>query len=120
MRRSLCGCCFAHCSDGVRCEQSRVSVDYVLNIRAFNLKELLIAEPTFLREPARTKHDKSISSIGINVAGDVDLEAMQGWIGSLLEGKASDMYRMKGILAVDGSTIAITVIGHNYYRPYLL
>ena len=86
----------------MRCEQSKVSVDYVLNIRAFNLKELLIAEPTFLRKPAKTKHDKAISSIGVNVAGDVDMEAMQEWIGALLEEKASDMYRMKGILAVDG------------------
>ena len=35
----------------------------------------------------------------------VDLEAMQSWIGSLLEEKAEDMYRMKGILAVDGTDV---------------
>ena len=86
----------------VRCEQSKVSVGNVLNIRAFNLKGLLISEPTFLRTPSKTKHDKAISSIGTDVSGDVDLESLQAFIQRLLNEKSNDLYRMKGILAVEG------------------
>lgn len=87
----------------VRCQQSSVSVDNVLNIRAFNLKALLTAQPTFLRGPANTRHDKAISSIGIDVPGAVDLAALHDWMNGLLSAKGNDLYRMKGILAVDKS-----------------
>lgn len=86
----------------VRCEKAAVSVGNVLNIRAFNLKNLLVSEPKFLRERSTTKHDKAISSIGFDVPGEVDLEALQGFIQGLLNTKANDLYRMKGILAVEG------------------
>ena len=66
----------------MRCEQSKVSVDYVLNIRLQSRISHRGADVP--PQAGEDKADKAISSIGVNVAGDVDMEAMQEWIGALL------------------------------------
>ena len=86
----------------VRSQQSNVSIDSVLNIRAFNLRSLLVAQPAFLRGPVKTKHDGSVSSVAVDVPGSVVLDELQDWINHLVEVKGEDIYRMKGILSVEG------------------
>lgn len=90
----------------VRCERCNVPLDNVLNLRAFTFRELpaqlRVARPTSIRAPEETKHDGAVSSIGIDIPQDVDLQALQEWVNCLLVEKANDMYRMKGVIAVDG------------------
>eukprot|EP00619_Florenciella_sp_RCC1007_P006125 CAMPEP_0205928506 /NCGR_PEP_ID=MMETSP1325-20131115/24756_1 /ASSEMBLY_ACC=CAM_ASM_000708 /TAXON_ID=236786 /ORGANISM="Florenciella sp., Strain RCC1007" /LENGTH=463 /DNA_ID=CAMNT_0053297561 /DNA_START=59 /DNA_END=1450 /DNA_ORIENTATION=+ len=86
----------------IRCEQSSVSVDNVLELNAFDLRHAATMAPTFLDTDKRTVHDTSISSIGINITGEVDMTALQEWMNKVLKENSADIYRMKGVLAVQG------------------
>lgn len=60
--------------------------------------------PTWQRdfEPNHS-HDDEVSSVGINVPGDLDGNRLNAWIGELLKTKGGDIYRMKGVLSVKGA-----------------
>jgi len=88
----------------IRSTQSKVSVDQVLNIRAFDLDKTLEMDPEFLNTEAEHEHDTTVSSIGVDLPGDVDLRMLEKWIGTLLREKASDIYRMKGVLSIQGES----------------
>jgi G3E family GTPase len=49
-------------------------------------------------------HEDEVSSVGISIPGDLDGKRLNDWIGSLLRTKGGDIYRMKGVLSVKGST----------------
>ena len=83
-----------------RCSHSEVSVDSVLGIRGFDLKRMLEMDPEFLNTENEYEHDASVSSLSITQPGDVDLELVQEWIGTLLCEKGKDLFRMKGVLAI--------------------
>ncbi|CAJ0815365.1 CobW family GTP-binding protein [Ralstonia flaminis] len=48
------------------------------------------------------QHDPSVSSVGFDVPADVDLARFHTWIETLRNEQAETLYRMKGILAVQG------------------
>jgi G3E family GTPase len=48
------------------------------------------------------EHDERVTSVGIEVAGDVDGERLNEWLRELLAAKGTDIYRMKGVLAIQG------------------
>ena len=83
-----------------RCSHSEVSVDSVLGIRGFDLKRMLEMDPEFLNTENEYEHDASVSSLSITQPGDVDIELVQEWIGTLLCEKGKDLFRMKGVLAI--------------------
>merc|ERR1712078_799111 len=86
----------------IRSEKSQVSVDQVLGIKAFDLKRTLEMDPEFLDTEGEHEHDNTVSSIGINIEGDVDLGLFSGWLEVLLRDKGADLFRIKGVLAVKG------------------
>lgn len=47
------------------------------------------------------EHDDEVSSVGINLSGDLDLERLNKWLGTLLQEKGIDIFRMKGILSIE-------------------
>jgi len=47
-------------------------------------------------------HDDRVSSISLELKGDVDYDKIDMWLGELLPEIHTDLYRMKGILAVEG------------------
>jgi G3E family GTPase len=51
---------------------------------------------------AAHSHDDSVSSVGIVEPGPVDAEKLQAWFSELLRDRGADIYRMKGILHVQG------------------
>jgi hypothetical protein len=57
----------------------------------------------FLALDAEHEHDVSVTSISIILPGEVDLDAVQAWIGTILREKGADIYRMKGMIAMEGS-----------------
>ena len=73
-----------------------------MNCHAFDLNTVLEMEPEFLSPDAEHVHDQSITSVGIVEDGDLDMEKMNGWLGTLLREKGTDIYRMKGILSIKG------------------
>ncbi|KAM0943482.1 putative cobW/HypB/UreG, nucleotide-binding domain, cobalamin (vitamin B12) biosynthesis CobW [Dioscorea sansibarensis] len=47
-------------------------------------------------------HDPGVSSVSIVCEGNLDLEKANMWLGTLLMERSDDIYRMKGLLSVDG------------------
>ncbi|XP_051136226.1 uncharacterized protein LOC127254919 [Andrographis paniculata] len=47
-------------------------------------------------------HDPGVSSVSIVCEGTLDLEKANMWLGNLLIERSEDIYRMKGLLSVDG------------------
>jgi len=84
----------------VRTHQSQVSAESVLDIKGFDLKRTLEMDPEFLDTEAEHEHDKSVTSLSICTPGEVDLDQVQKWVGDLLQNKGTDIYRMKGVLAI--------------------
>jgi len=48
------------------------------------------------------EHDDSVSSVGLAAPGDLDASRFEGWITTLLRGKGADIFRMKGIVSLEG------------------
>jgi G3E family GTPase len=48
-------------------------------------------------------HDQEVSSVGVEVDGDLDGEQFQGWISTLLREQGTDIFRSKGVVAIKGS-----------------
>ena len=86
----------------VRTQMSKVDLDWVLNARAFELSRVLEVDPQFLEE-SEHMHDQSITSVGIEADGSVDLEKINDWLGWLLREKGTDIFRMKGIININAS-----------------
>ncbi|WJX93348.1 hypothetical protein P8452_74884 [Trifolium repens] len=48
-------------------------------------------------------HDSAVSSVSIVAEGTLDRDDVEDWLERLVEEKGEDLYRMKGVLSVDGS-----------------
>ncbi|HZZ10236.1 MAG TPA: GTP-binding protein [Paraburkholderia sp.] len=60
------------------------------------------------------QHDESVSSVGIELDADIDLDALQAWLLELRDSDAANLFRMKGILAVQGQSHRYVLQGvHN-------
>ena len=60
----------------VRCQKAAVSVDSVLDIRAFDLDRTLEMDPEFLNTDAEHEHDSSVSSLSITQDGDLNMDLL--------------------------------------------
>jgi len=85
-----------------RTTNSVVDMSFILGIQAFSLDKILEKEDQFLAEAQEHQHDNRVSSVGIDIVGEVDSEKLNKWIGWLLSKKGVDLFRSKGILAVRG------------------
>lgn len=47
-------------------------------------------------------HDDSVSSVSIVLDGSVDILKVNGFLGAFLQENAENLYRCKGLLAVEG------------------
>jgi G3E family GTPase len=85
----------------IRSHQAKVSVDQVLNIGAFDLERTLEMDPEFLNTDAEHEHDESVTSVGVDFPGNLDMGLLKDWLGKLMTEKGQDLYRMKGVLAIE-------------------
>ena len=107
-----------------RCMKAQVSVDWVLNIGAFDLSRTLEMDPEFLNTDGEHEHDTSVSSVSIVHDGLVDFGLIEDWIGELLQSRGADLYRMKGVLNVRHATDkyvyhAVHMIYNGEFEPWL-
>jgi G3E family GTPase len=64
-------------------------------------KDDLILEPLISHEyKPDHEHDEEVTSVGINVPGDLDVKKLNAWLGELLRTKGTDIFRMKGVLSI--------------------
>ncbi|TDD34561.1 CobW family GTP-binding protein [Saccharopolyspora elongata] len=90
---------------GVRILPARhgdVELREVLGVHAFDLDKILADEPEFLQDSDH-QHDLTVSSVGIEADGAVDVEKLNEWLGVLLGERGTDLFRSKGILNLAGS-----------------
>ena len=48
-------------------------------------------------------HDDSVISVGIELEGNLDMNRVNKWLSTLLSEQGVDLFRSKGILAIEGS-----------------
>jgi len=85
------------------CQNAAVALEAVLGIRGFELDRVLEMDPEFLDTDGEHVHDNTVTSVGFNQLGELDLDKTNSWIGKLLQLKGADIFRMKGVLAMSGS-----------------
>jgi G3E family GTPase len=85
-----------------RTKNAVLELDKLLDIRAFDLDKALEIDPKFLSDTDH-QHDETVTSVGIDLPGDLDEQRLNKWISTLLRDKGTDIFRMKGILSVSGN-----------------
>jgi len=85
-----------------RTVQSKVDMDFILGIQAFSLDKILEMDDEFLSDNTDHEHDNRVTSVGIQVAGEVDQTKLNEWLSWFLQEKGNDVFRTKGVLAVRG------------------
>jgi G3E family GTPase len=64
-----------------------------------------VAKPGWQQDfHAAHTHNDLVTSVGISTPGDLDGKKLNDWISVLLRTKGGDIYRMKGVLAVKGTS----------------
>jgi G3E family GTPase len=79
-----------------------VELARILDVRAFDLAHVLETDPQFL-EQTEHQHDATVTSVGIDLPGELDQDKLNDWLGTLLRTQGADIFRSKGILALAGS-----------------
>ncbi len=86
----------------IRTQHSVVDLDQVLNLQAFDLQRVLDVEPEFLSPDQEHEHDQSVTSVGFQLAGDMNLGQLEHWLSRLLREKGTELFRYKGVLSIKG------------------
>merc|ERR1712232_721468 len=71
-------------------------------IKGFSLDKIIEMDDAFLEDSHDHQHDARVTSVGIDVEGEVVQQKLNDWIGWLLKEKGVDLFRSKGVLAVKG------------------
>jgi len=83
-----------------RTQNCEVRMDWVLGIRAFDLKNVLAIDPKLLDDIPH-EHDQSVRSFAIMDAGNVSGRKLTTWLNQLIQDRGRDIFRIKGILNVN-------------------
>ena len=86
-----------------RTQDSQIEMDRILGVGAFDLDRTLEVEPSFLTDDHAHEHDDGITSIALLESAPIDVEKLHDWITQLLKTQGQNIFRMKGILNVNGS-----------------
>ncbi len=86
-----------------RTQDSEIEMDKILGVGAFDLDRTLEVEPGFLTDDHAHEHDDQITSIALLESAPINAEKLHDWITNLLKTQGQDIFRMKGILNMDGS-----------------
>eukprot|EP00889_Picochlorum_renovo_P000431 jgi/Picre1/27461/NNA_000428.t1 len=82
---------------------SQVPLQEILDIRAFELDRIMDMDPEFLNPDQDHQHDESVQSVGIECEGECDIDKLEVWLSALLQNFGNDIFRSKGLLAIQGS-----------------
>ncbi|MBM3643327.1 MAG: GTP-binding protein [Alphaproteobacteria bacterium] len=86
-----------------RTQKSGIALDAILDKHAFDLNRILEFEPDFLEHGHDHEHEEEIQSFSVSAERPVDPDKFRIWIGALLQLRGQDIFRCKGILAIDGA-----------------
>ena len=80
---------------------ANIEIDQILGIEAFSLDHALEIDPEILGEDAH-QHDETVFFVTIVESGDLNGKKLNSWISELLRNQGPDIFRMKGILSIQG------------------
>lgn len=88
-------------------ESTRAHVDLgrILDIGAFDLRQLVLAGPATIGLGDHARHDDDIVSVAIEQPGEVDFGAVNHWLAGVLANRGPDIFRMKGVINVAGEDL---------------
>jgi len=86
-----------------RTQKSEIELGAILDKGAFDLNRILEFEPDFLEHGHDHDHEEEVTSLSVTADKPVDPEKFQKWMGALLQLRGGDIFRSKGILAIDGA-----------------
>ncbi len=86
-----------------RTQDSEIEMNEILGVGAFDLDRTLEVEPGFLTDDHAHEHDDRITSIALLESAPINAEKLHDWITQLLKTQGQNIFRMKGILNMDGS-----------------
>lgn len=81
-------------------QNCNLTIDSILGVKAFDLKNALSIDPEFLNESAH-EHDETVFSVSIVESGVVKSDKLTTWLNQLVQIQGQNIFRMKGILNVD-------------------
>jgi len=81
----------------IRTRACAVDRSAVLDIGAFDLKNILSVDPDILADHEH-EHDQSIGCVAIREPGALDPAALGAWLNQLVQATGKDLLRMKGVL----------------------
>lgn len=82
-------------------QQSRIDINQILGIGAFDLDKKLEIEPGFLEEEDHD-HDDDVTSIFFRETRPLDLNKVERFINEWLVDHGADTFRYKGVLNIKG------------------
>ncbi|GAX27850.1 hypothetical protein FisN_13Hu042 [Fistulifera solaris] len=85
-----------------RTQNSVISPKDVLNRQASEIKRVLEFDSEFLSEDGEHEHDKTVSSVGVKVEGDVNFVMLENWVDRLIRTDGANLYRYKGVISAKG------------------
>ena len=83
-------------------ENSIIDPNELINIGSFDLERTLEMDPEFLDTDAEHEHDERVTSTSSRFEGALNVNKLESWIGDLMQSKGEDLFRYKGVLAVEG------------------
>ena len=89
-----------------RTTNAQIELRKVLDIGGFNLDHAMEIDPHFLEEEDEHHHhhhDDEIASVGMERDGHCNGPKLNKWLSELLRTKGQDIFRMKGVFAVEGN-----------------
>ena len=81
---------------------SVIDPKHLINIGSFDIDRTLEMDPEFLDTEAEHEHDQRVTSISSKFEGALNVNRLDQWIREILQTKANDLFRYKGVLAVKG------------------
>jgi hypothetical protein len=84
----------------IECTHSKVDPDKLLDIKGFDLEQVLSMEPGFLDTDQEHLHDASVSSVSFQHEEPVNIGKLQNWIGQLINAQGQQLFRYKGVINV--------------------
>jgi len=86
-------------ADIMKSSYADVDLAEILGIGAFDLSRTMAGDPAWLDEREHL-HDPALTSVGIELDGDLDRAALDAWLSAYVETHGDDLYRLKGMVAV--------------------
>jgi G3E family GTPase len=84
-----------------RTKDAAIEPDKIIGVGSFDLNKKFDFDPKVLDETAHV-HNDSVSSVGLQSEKPLDINKVDKWMGQLLKDKGGDIFRMKGILNIEG------------------